>query len=229
MHYRTPLIGVMESEWPSGHSIRNYGRLKYITLEWRSVKEMFDITFMIHNQLHPWLTIHIAPEYLDHNIMVSSQARSQSRKVCLAWNIIIILILLSIQFLQLLHIQWACSLQWDRHHRCCLHWVYIHQSNLCHSWVIQHLEADEIIMCFNDAMAYCDDIKPGTLYWWWTVKPILNKKKPCRKGKRFNATGLYQIMVRAFIIVTYVLFMLCMWWMQLNLYLHMQDLTVFVT
>jgi len=59
-------------------------------------------------------------------------------------------------------------------------------------------------MCFDDAMPYCDDIKPGTLYWRWTVKPILNKKKPRGKGKRFNATGSYQIMVRAFIIVTYL-------------------------
>ena len=66
---------------------------------------MFDITFMIHNQLHPWLTIHIALEYLDHDTMVLLQARSQSRKVCLAWDIIIILILLIIQFLQLLGIQ----------------------------------------------------------------------------------------------------------------------------
>ena len=53
-------------------------------------------------------------------------------------------------------------------------------------------------------MPYCNDIKPDTLHWWWTVKPILNKKKPHGKGKRFNATGSYQIMVRAFIIVTYL-------------------------
>jgi len=192
----------------SGHSIKNYGRLEYRTLEWIWINNTtFDITFLflvtrltslanntyIHTYTSPrtfglWFNGFIAGKILKEKCMSFFPRMS-------SWSS-----LLSCSFYNDLALnELVLSNETNIIDAACIECMYsikaIHFAyNL---WLTRVLKADEIIVCFNDAMAYRDDIKPDILYWRWAVTPILQpKKRPGAKGKRTNAVGSYKIMVR---------------------------------